>query len=77
MSKWIKILDQQPPKAGESPETDGHYWLLVPYSRDPSRSYVMMWAGNPFRRSTHWAKVEPFPELPKEGDLVVYKKEVE
>jgi hypothetical protein len=38
---------------------------------------VMMWAGNPFRRSTHWAKVEPFPELPKEGELVVYKKEVE
>jgi hypothetical protein len=77
MSKWIKISDQQPPKAGESLETDGHYWLLVAHLNDPSRRYVMMWAGSPLRRATHWSKVEAFPELPKEGELVVYEKEAE
>ena len=66
MSKWIKISDQKPPKEDESPETDGHYWLLATYLNDPSQRYVMMWAGSPLPSATHWAKVEPFPELPKE-----------
>lgn len=64
MNKWIPIEEQKPPKPCETPETDGFYWVLVPYGGNCSRCYAMVWAGSPFRRATHWARVEPFPALP-------------
>ena len=76
MNEWIKISDQRPPKADETPETDGHYWLLVAHLNDPSKRYVMMWAGSPLLRATHWAKVEPFPEFKEGGRNLIYNYSV-